>query len=1056
MVKLYEADAHNNWARFFKLAREATYLVCCELQLHFDRVRRKALGTMARTFQGFVPLAALQKTLCFDTLEHTQDFVQHCGYSVVGHSDGLGLSFNKKQVDRDTDNKEEPYPSRKSALVLSKKPATVKEAMTSPGGSVVSSAQAFAMDKAATKAPAVSSLRRSKMAIPTWTTSQTPLAVGSFDRVGEIDDQLSLVEPQRVVATTLAQQQRQVAAVNKEMQQAEKRAKQAALQKLQLAKATRFRKTSTLKRHFSSWLTNVIVNKRKRGHSSSVVAAHRNRVRKQGYFSFWLTKMRLKRQRCQRAFSILKTCNDKINLEYKRKYFISLMEHANQESSNHHKATVFRRFKWLSYWYSHHLARQEYHKWLQQQQQLEAALQSAGFINPEANQKKLEALGIEIRDLSLHHKVHKRKDVCRFMEPCLDLATLLRKAFTSQNLPQHALHTQLGVPSDFNVHLSVAPSLSDTVAAGVANWLQHQLSCSATRSSFSSSTSSSSLSSSSSLTFSVSPATSSSSSQPSTASALSTHFQPSPFSVNVSCQFESALYKRPHSLIFLLSPSLRTPTANGAHSFALNCLQTDLARFKLLVDSVDAQSHLPLLVLYHFSPSNIGDPSSLESIHPTVEHHLAAKFQLRALDPSKFATVRILPLFSDQDSAVCSPSMSTLPRLDVSTLTNGLLWLAERSPPYQPLFPISILAVVSQQVEHCMTFLRSNAELSEGQFWPPIWVSHFNTMVKDVLQCAQDSFQHRSDNPWLPVPRTHPVFWQHNASEVAAFCQEMGALFLPEWTEEVRNAFPQERSAAFDLYSRYLQDSDDLLTQHLDTSHLFSSLDHKQDDDSSSWSEFSNLDWCRVFEHNVYQRLEALRQQLAPKFHHFLSDIHQTSFSHNISKAHVHHSIQPLTKSKKRPSESPNVVAFKASKVARHHKEITSKLLSEKQESTAFASRLDKLNEQLSKMPKTQHYEDRSPSASAQSDFSLQQPLGSFETHEFAFSTTDSEQKHASSSCSRDSLQAEGGGAVGESRSLLSTLVAAEIEAGRKITERLVQLQKMPFKRKGKRRRAKR
>lgn len=61
------------------------------------------------------------------------------------------------------------------------------------------------------------------MAIPTWTTSQTPLAVGSFDRVGEIDDQLSLVEPQRVVDTTLAQQQRQVAAVNKEMQQAEKR-----------------------------------------------------------------------------------------------------------------------------------------------------------------------------------------------------------------------------------------------------------------------------------------------------------------------------------------------------------------------------------------------------------------------------------------------------------------------------------------------------------------------------------------------------------------------------------------------------------------------------------------------------------------------------------------------------------------------------------------------------------------------------------------------------------------------------------------------------------------
>ena len=143
-------------------------------------------------------------------------------------------------------------------------------------------------------------------------------------------------------------------------------------------------------------------------------------------------------------------------------------------------------------------------------------------------------------------------------------------------------------------------------------------------------------------------------------------------------------------------------------------------------------------------------------------------------------------------------------------------------------------------------------------------------------------------------------------------------------------------------------------------------------------------------------------------------------------------------------------------KVARHHKEITSKLLNEKQESTAFASRLDKLNEQLSKMPKTQHYEDRSPSASAQSDFSLQQALGSFETHEFAFSTTDSEQKHASSSCSRDSLQAEGGGAVGESRSLLSTLVAAEIEAGRKITERLVKLQKMPFKRKGKRRRAKR
>lgn len=65
-IKVWEAVKADDWYRFFKAVREATYLQSCVLHLYFNSIRQRALQIMNRAFKGPYPIADLTKALAFE------------------------------------------------------------------------------------------------------------------------------------------------------------------------------------------------------------------------------------------------------------------------------------------------------------------------------------------------------------------------------------------------------------------------------------------------------------------------------------------------------------------------------------------------------------------------------------------------------------------------------------------------------------------------------------------------------------------------------------------------------------------------------------------------------------------------------------------------------------------------------------------------------------------------------------------------------------------------------------------------------------------------------
>ena len=53
MVQVWEAVKADDWYRFFKAVREATYLQSCVLHLYFNSIRQRALQIMNRAFKYY-------------------------------------------------------------------------------------------------------------------------------------------------------------------------------------------------------------------------------------------------------------------------------------------------------------------------------------------------------------------------------------------------------------------------------------------------------------------------------------------------------------------------------------------------------------------------------------------------------------------------------------------------------------------------------------------------------------------------------------------------------------------------------------------------------------------------------------------------------------------------------------------------------------------------------------------------------------------------------------------------------------------------------------------
>jgi hypothetical protein len=53
VVQVWEAVKADDWYRFFKAVREATYLQSCVLHLYFNSIRQRALQIMNRAFKYY-------------------------------------------------------------------------------------------------------------------------------------------------------------------------------------------------------------------------------------------------------------------------------------------------------------------------------------------------------------------------------------------------------------------------------------------------------------------------------------------------------------------------------------------------------------------------------------------------------------------------------------------------------------------------------------------------------------------------------------------------------------------------------------------------------------------------------------------------------------------------------------------------------------------------------------------------------------------------------------------------------------------------------------------
>ncbi|XP_062537368.1 protein xmas [Armigeres subalbatus] len=127
-MQVYFAVESNNWARFFRLVRQTTYMNACILLRYFNQIRTRALETMLRAYTYRIPasfsLEHLTDLLAFEDIESAASFLDAYGLPV---DESLGtVLMDPKQYERP----EIPYQlERAYNLVETKKTCSVGEAI---------------------------------------------------------------------------------------------------------------------------------------------------------------------------------------------------------------------------------------------------------------------------------------------------------------------------------------------------------------------------------------------------------------------------------------------------------------------------------------------------------------------------------------------------------------------------------------------------------------------------------------------------------------------------------------------------------------------------------------------------------------------------------------------------------------------------------------------------------------------------------------------------------------------------------------------------------------
>ncbi|TNN68550.1 Germinal-center associated nuclear protein [Liparis tanakae] len=123
-VQAFTAVNSNNFVRFFKLVKSASYLASCLLHRYFNQVRAKALSilniahTVGPRSTAF-PVDDIVRMLMFRSAEETSDFVQQYGLNV---NDGLVELSRLAHQEPDL-----PLAHKKSEVILAKKTVLIGE-----------------------------------------------------------------------------------------------------------------------------------------------------------------------------------------------------------------------------------------------------------------------------------------------------------------------------------------------------------------------------------------------------------------------------------------------------------------------------------------------------------------------------------------------------------------------------------------------------------------------------------------------------------------------------------------------------------------------------------------------------------------------------------------------------------------------------------------------------------------------------------------------------------------------------------------------------------------
>ncbi|CAJ1078722.1 germinal-center associated nuclear protein isoform X1 [Xyrichtys novacula] len=123
-VQAFTAVNSNNFVRFFKLVKGASYLASCLLHRYFNQVRTKALKTlnMAHTIgprSTAFPVDDVVRMLMFQNAEEATDFIQQYGLNVL---DGMVELSRTSYQEPDL-----PLSQKKSEVILAKKNVLIGE-----------------------------------------------------------------------------------------------------------------------------------------------------------------------------------------------------------------------------------------------------------------------------------------------------------------------------------------------------------------------------------------------------------------------------------------------------------------------------------------------------------------------------------------------------------------------------------------------------------------------------------------------------------------------------------------------------------------------------------------------------------------------------------------------------------------------------------------------------------------------------------------------------------------------------------------------------------------